>query len=324
LSNLDAFITTRSPSWEALEALVANAKRRPERLGPAGVRTLGASYRAAAADLAIARRRFRGDPLVGRLERLVDRARQLVYESAPSEASLREFVSHGYWRRVRERPWALLLSAIFLFAPALLSGYWAWRSPGPASGLVPGQYQSVTEPRPAGADLGVSVDEQAALASTIFTHNIAVTILAFAGGIALGLGTVYMLATNGVLLGAVAGLSIGAGNGKAFLELVIAHGVLELSCITVAGAAGLRMGWAIVSPGYRTRGVALREEARAAVEMVIGTAPFLVVAGLVEGFVTPAGLGLPAVMSIGLGLGIVYWGLVWWRGAPGVTAVPAP
>jgi uncharacterized membrane protein SpoIIM required for sporulation len=289
------------------------------------VRLLGAQYRATAADFAIARRRFAGDPLVARLERLVDRARQLVYESEKQQGTLREFVSRGYWRRVIERPVPLLVALALLFAPALLAGYWAWRDPGPASGLAPAEYQSVTEPRPAGRDLGVSVDEQADLASQIFTNNITVTMLAFAGGIVFGLGTAYVLLTNGVLLGAVAGLAVGAGNGRPFFELVTAHGVLELSCIAVAGAAGLRVGWALVHPGYRRRSVALREEARAAVEIVLGTAAWLVVAGLVEGFLTPAGLGLVPVLVVGFGLGALYWGLVLWRGRPApVTAELGP
>ena len=140
--------------------------------------------------------------------------------------------------------------------------------------------------------------------------------LAFGGGLLLGLGTLLVLIQNGVLLGAVAGLSIGAGNGRPFFSLVTAHGVLELSCICVAAAAGLRIGWAIVDPGYRRRGEALRSETRAAIEMLLGTAPWLVVAGLVEGFVTPAGFDLPIVIAIGLGLGALYWGLVFWRGRP--------
>ena len=101
---------------------------------------------------------------------------------------------------------------------------------------------------------------------------------------------------------------------------VTAHGVLELSCIVVAGAAGLRMGWALIDPGNRTRGEALRTEARAAVEIILGTAPWLVLAGLVEGFVTPAGTGLDAVVAVGLSLGAIYWGLVLWRGTPDADA----
>ena len=157
------------------------------------------------------------------------------------------------------------------------------------------------------------------------------TFFAFAGGLLLGLGTLYVLLQNGVLLGVVGGLAIGSGNGHSFFELVTAHGVLELSCIIVSGAAGLRLGWSIIDPGNRTRGEALREEARAAIEMVLGTAPWLVVAGLVEGFLTPSGTGLPAVMAVGFSLGAIYWGLVLWRGAPAddpttsstVTAAPA-
>lgn len=320
--NVDAFVADRSPVWNRLEQLATDSRRRPERLGPEGVRELGFRYRETVADLAFARRRFAGDPVVRRLEGLVTEARHLVYDSERRTGAVLEFVSHGYWRRIRERPVPLLVAVLFLFAPALLAGTWAWRDPGAASGLVPSQYQRVTEPRPSGTDLGVSVSDQAALASQIFTNNITVTMLAFGGGLLLGLGTVLVLLQNGVLLGAVAGLSIGAGNGRPFFALVTAHGVLELSCICVSAAAGLRIGWAIVDPGYRRRGDALRDEARAAVEMLIGTAPWLVVAGLVEGFVTPAGFPLPVVITIGLGLGAIYWGLVLWRGGERPAAVP--
>jgi uncharacterized membrane protein SpoIIM required for sporulation len=314
--NVDAFVANRSPAWTRLEQLARESRRSPERLGPDGVRELGIRYRETVADLAYARRRYAGDPLVARLEGLVTQARHLVYDSEPKRGVLLDFVAHGYWRRIRERPVPLLVAVLFLFTPALLAGTWAWRDPGAASGLVPSQYQRVTEPRPSGTNLGVSVSDEAALASRIFTNNITVTMLAFGGGLLLGLGTVLVLLQNGVLLGAVAGLSIGAGNGRPFFALVTAHGVLELSCICVSAAAGLRIGWAIVDPGYRRRGEALRAETRAAVEMLLGTAPWLVVAGLVEGFVTPAGLALPIVVIIGLALGTLYWGLVFWRGKP--------
>jgi uncharacterized membrane protein SpoIIM required for sporulation len=316
VANLDAFVATRGPSWGELETLVRAARNRPARLGADGVRRLGTLYREAAADLAIARRAYPGTPVVARLEELVRRARDLVYTTGSAGGTLREFVSHGYWRRVRERPLLLVCAIVLFFVPAFLAGYWAWRDPGAASGLVPGQFQSVTEPRTPGQDLGLSVDEQADMSAQIFTNNIRVTMLAFAGGMLFGLGTVFMLLYNGVVLGAVAGLAIGAGNGRPFFELVTAHGVLELSCIAVGGLAGLRLASGIVDPGNRPRSVALREEARAAVELVLGTAAWLVVAGLVEGFVTPAGTGLTTVLVVGFGLGVLYWGLVWWRGKP--------
>jgi uncharacterized membrane protein SpoIIM required for sporulation len=327
VTNLDEFVRERAPTWTELEHLVDGSGSSPARLGPAGVLRLGACYRAVAADLAFARRRFPSDPIVGQLERLTQRGRQAVYNTTQSRNTMREFVTRGYWRRVRERPALLLIAIACLALPTLLSGYWAWRDPGAASGLAPRAYQSVTEPRPDGQDLGVSVDDQSDLAATIFTNNIRVTFLAFAGGILFGLGTLYMLVANGILLGSVAGLAIGAGNGRPFFELVVAHGVLELSCIAVAGAAGLRLASAIVDPGTRTRIDALRTEARAAVEMVLGTAVWLVVAGLVEGFLTPAGKGLTVVLIVGFGLGALYWGLVLGLGAPDratITAAPGP
>jgi uncharacterized membrane protein SpoIIM required for sporulation len=289
------------------------------------VRRLGALYRASAADLALARRRFAGDPTVARLETLVTRARPLVYDRAHRGATVAEFATTGYWRRVRERPRLLLVSALLLFGPWVLASVWAVRDPGAASGVVPSEYRSVTEPRES-TDLGLTTDQQAAFSSEVFTNNIRVTIFVFAGGIAAGLGTAALLVYQGVLFGAITGLAIWAGNGEPFFELVTAHGVLELSCVVVASAAGLRMGWALVNPGHRRRGVALAAEARVGVEIVLGTAPWLVVAGLVEGFITPRGLGLGPVIVLGFTLGVVYWALVLWRGrAPEpATAAPAP
>jgi uncharacterized membrane protein SpoIIM required for sporulation len=326
--NLARFLDERQEAWQELETLVRRAGRRPERLGADGVRRLGALYRGAAADLALARRSFPRDPVVHRLETTVGRARHLVYDAPGRRLSLLRFFRQDYWQLVASRPRLLLASAALLLAPSLLAGAWALDDPGAAGGLGPSEYRSVTEPRPEGTDLGLSGADKAAFSSEVFTNNIRVSFLAFAGGISAGLVTAAVLLFNGVLLGTVAGLAAGAGNGRVFYELVVAHGVLELSCIVVAGAAGLRLGWALVEPGRRTRGESLREEAPRAVAIALGTAPWLVVAGLVEGFVTPSGLGLAAVTAIGFGLAVLYWTLVWTLGrsrAPATSALePSP
>lgn len=218
------------------------------------------------------------------------------------------FFTRDYWQLIAARPLALLVSAVLLFGPAALAAAWALSDPGAAAGLVPGEFQPVTDRR--SADLGLGADEEAALSSAIFTNNIQVTIFLFAGGILLGLVTALLLVYNGVILGVVGGLVVEAGNGRIFFELVTAHGVLELSCIVVAGAAGLRLGWAIVDPGRQSRAESLRSEAVRTLALVLGTAPWLIVAGLVEGFITPEGLGLPTVLAIGFGLAAIYWTLV--------------
>ena len=251
MSNLDEFVRDRAAAWDELDHARGRRRNIAGELGPDGVRRLGAFYRATAADLAIARRRYPDDPVVSRL----DTAR-----ATRPPGRVQHDLAHGIVSRVRlarilatrPRTAGVVVVAILLVAvPTVLAGYWAWRDPGPASGLVPSEYQSVTEPRQADQDLGLSVDQESAMASQIFTNNIGVAFFAFAGGLLFGLGTLYVLVQNGIMLGAVAGLAVGAGNGQAFFELVLAHGVLEMSCIVVAGYAGLRIAMAIIDPGTR-------------------------------------------------------------------------
>src|SRR5262249_53684919 len=163
--NLQRFQEQRSPAWGELDGLVRRAGRRPERLGADGVRRLGELYRAAAADLALARRAFPGDPLVERLAVLVGAARHLVYDTPPRRQSVRTFYTRGYWRRVAERPLFLLISAVLTFAPAALAGQWALRDPGAAAGLIPAAYRGVTEPATKGTNLGLSPSEKSAASS---------------------------------------------------------------------------------------------------------------------------------------------------------------
>jgi uncharacterized membrane protein SpoIIM required for sporulation len=309
--NVDRFISEREGDWRELDGLL-RAKRRPRRRVPDVLR-LAALYRGAAADLALARRRHPGDPVVTRLESLVARARQVVYAEEPRRGSLRTFFARTYWVRVRERPAPLLVAIALLLVPAGLAAAWALADPSAAIGLIPRQFRGAVEPV---GDTGMTTAETTAFSSAVMTNNIQVTFVAFAAGIALGLGTALVVAYNGLILGAVAGGAIGNGNGVAFAEFVTAHGIIELSCIAVTAAAGLRIGYAIVAPGPRTRGAALIAEARPAVSILLGTIPWVILAGIIEGFVTRAGFGLVPGIVLGVGVGAVYWSLVVVRGRP--------
>lgn len=310
---LDRFVSDRRSAWHELDALTRQARRKPERLGPDGVRRLGALYRSAAADLALARRSFPGDPLVPRLEELVGRARHLVYDAPDRRGSIIRFLARDYWRLIASKPLALLVAAILMFGPAVLGAVWAREDPGAAVALVPEQFRSATDPGHPWTDL--TPGEQASFTTQVFTNNIVVTLAAFAGGVTFGLLTAFALIYNGVLLGVIGGLMSGSGNTVGFIDLVTAHGVLELSCILVGGAAGLRLGWALVDPGRLSRVDSAVREARSSVQIAIGTAPWLVVAGIIEGNrarLAEAGLG--AVIGVGLAFGVLFWALVVWRG----------
>ncbi len=306
------FVEEREPGWTGLEALLREAGAKPERLGPERLRRLGGLYRAAAADLAFARRAYPSDPVTRRLERLVVDGRQAVYADQGARRSLGWFLSTGYWRRVLERPWALAAALVLLFAPMVLAAVWAIDDPAAAVGVVPAQFQGAADP--GGGPGALSGGDQAALSSQIFTNNIRVTFLAIAGGIFAGLGTAAVLIFNGGFVGAILGLTIENGSSGQLVALILPHGVLELSCIAVSAAAGFRIGWTLVEPGTLTRGQSLRREARPAMELVLGTMPWLVVAGLVEGFVSGSTGGLGGAIVVGGGLGAVFWGLVAWRG----------
>lgn len=319
--NLDAFVAQRTASWQALERGLKGARGRPERLGAAGALELGRAYRAAVADLAFARRRYPGDPVVDRLERLVLAGRQAVYGKRVSHGSVLGFFSRGYWRLVLGRPGVLAASAAALLCPCVLAGVWAVHDPAAAIGLLPSRLRSAGDPHL--RHLAVGAATQAVLASSIFTNNIQVTFLAFAGGLTLGAGTLVVLAYNGLMLGALGGITLQTGQFSMFVRYVAPHAMLELSCIAVGGAAGLRLAWAMIDPGTQPRGESLRRQARPAVAVVLGTAPWLVAAGLTEGFVTPEGLPLAAALAVGIGLAGAFWLLAATRGRGAATTAGA-
>jgi uncharacterized membrane protein SpoIIM required for sporulation len=304
---VDAFVRERQASWTELDELVRRSRGRPERLGPDAVRRLGALYRSAVADLARGRRAYPGDPAVRRLEALVGRARPAIYAAEPRRASARGYLALGYWRAVVERGRVVALAWVLLLASAALTVAWAAHDPGAASGLVPGSLLGGGAPHKA---IGLAADQAASLSAQIFINNIIVTFEAFAAGIVFGVGPAFLLLYNGAILGAVTGVESGAGHTADVIELIAPHGLLELSCIVVCAAAGMRMGWALVEPGSRTRPQALSAEAPQAVLVVLATAPWLVVAGCVEGFVTPHHLPMTAALAVSVAAAAPYWTLV--------------
>jgi uncharacterized membrane protein SpoIIM required for sporulation len=305
---LDEFQTRREPDWQALTDALRRARGRPARLGSDGVLALGALYRSAAADLAYARRRFPGDPLVARLEALVTAARGAIYGRPASRARVGEFVRSGYWQRVLGLRLHLVLAAVLLLGATAAGLLWAEHDIGAALGLVPGGLRPSETHHFVHHQLSAAASGE--LSSSIITNNVVVLALAFGGGIFLGLGSAIVLIYNGLIVGVVAGLLAQEHQTTQFFVYVLPHGALELSCFIVGGAAGMRMGMAIVSPGRQTRGAALRAAAWSGAVVVLGTACFLVVAGLTEGYVTPHGIGLGASIAVGAGLAGTYWALV--------------
>jgi uncharacterized membrane protein SpoIIM required for sporulation len=125
-------------------------------------------------------------------------------------------------------------------------------------------------------------------ASRIMTNNVQVTIYTFALGALFGVGTLYSLAFNGATNAAVLALTYRAGYGNELLTFMVGHGVIELSCIFIAGGAGLLIGTALLVPGDLSRADALKSRGKEAIRLMMGVAVLLVIAGIIEGFVSPA------------------------------------
>jgi uncharacterized membrane protein SpoIIM required for sporulation len=212
-----------------------------------------------------------------------------------------------------ERPVFIAVAAGFLLGSAALGWIWATLDPTAAAGMVPAQFANALNPE-GGTDMGADLAMQTEFSAYLITHNSTVAVLAFAVGIFFAIGTVAVLVQNGILLGVIGGALVSGGDGAFFVELVAAHGVLELSCIVIAAAAGLRLGWALVDPGTMTRRAAVVVAARKAVLMTIGVVPWLVVAGIIEAFVSRRGLAALPMTIVGLIVGGAFWVLMWTRG----------
>ncbi len=330
MTKLDRFVHDREATWSALSQLLAQHEKRRDRLSEDELRWLARAYRTTAADLATARRFFPGHPMVGRVDGLVRQSYAVINRDAAGLDSssdvgiggwvgFREFASRRYWQLIASRPMLVGLSALFLFMPMLLVILWAQSDPAKVSGFIPAGFRDGSDTL---ADAGYSAGQQSVFATELFTNNIRVSFLVFAAGITAGLGTGYLLIVNGILIGSVLGMAVSYGNGSNIAALILPHGVLELSIIVVCSAAGLRIGWALVDPGTESRSTALIREARAAIMIVAGTIPWFVVAGLIEAFFTPSGFGLAPGAVLGVGVGGLYWGLVFFRGRKPIGPVP--
>ena len=285
--------------WDTFQGLAERATSTGlDSFAPDELPGFAARYREVAADLARART-YHADPAtVARLERLVAAGHNVLYrDEQQTWARVWTAVSREFPAAVVEARWLVLLAWILFTAPGL-GGYALMRErPALASELLPEVMLRRAEAgrtRVAEGRKYVSVDwgGRPLAASFIITNNIRVAIACFAGGIFLGVGSLVLLAYNGLALGTFAGHFANLGLLGYLLEFLVGHGALELFAIWVAGAAGFLLGRSTVAPGDRSRTDALVASGRVAVRMMGAVAVFLVIAGSIEGFLSVGGEGL--------------------------------
>jgi uncharacterized membrane protein SpoIIM required for sporulation len=297
---VEAFVAARRERWAQLEAMLARSRRgRLRDIPAADLERFGLLYRSAASDLAIARRDHPDSDAVTYLNGLCARAHPMLHRSPPARPGelLRRFAV-GIPRAYRERRRYVLLSFGLMLAGVLAGWVAVDLRPDLHGSLVP---QSGFDQLARG-QVG-SLPSAPLLGTVIITNNIKVAAICFLGGFAAGVPTAFFLAANGWMLGTLAAAVHQGGYDLAFWSLIAPHGVLELSILIIAGAAGLCVGDALLRPGLLGRGEAFTRAARGAIGLAAGSACLLVVSGILEAYVSPSALPSWAKLLIGAAAG---------------------
>jgi uncharacterized membrane protein SpoIIM required for sporulation len=302
---IDQFIQQNEPSWTRLEYLAREARRRKPQLSPAELDEFVRLYQQTSTHLSHARTNLQDPGLSMRLTRVVADANGALYgRSGNAVRGLTDFFRYSFPASVWTARWFIVAALLLTFIPALIFGTWlgvsdrAVESIGDAAAreaYITEDFESYYSSAPA-----------AQFSTEVLVNNIQVSFLAFAFGIVFCLGTAYILIFNGINVGVAAGLFYNVGEPGKFWGLILPHGLIELTAVVVAGAAGLRLGWALISPGDKTRAAALVDEGRRSVVVVLGLMVVFIVAGLIEGFVTPSPLSTAVRISIGVLAELVF------------------
>jgi uncharacterized membrane protein SpoIIM required for sporulation len=305
----DRFIEKHKTAWQRLEDLLklldGSSLRRLHR---EEVRELGRIYRRTSSDLAIARAESRDPRLINYLNSLVIRAHGRIYQAdAQGGSRVKEFFARDFPQTFR-RTWAYTAVSFSVFALFSLIGFVGTK--------YDPEFSELMGVEPAFRELYIETkthwwenlnEANQVGASAIATNNIQVTIYTFAFGALFGVGTLFYLAYNAANIASVVALTYHAGFGNDLVTFMVGHGVIELSCIFIAGGAGLLIGSALLMPGDLSRADALKSRGKDAVRLMMGVAVLLVVAGTIEGFISPAPIRPAIKFSIGALTGLAMY-----------------
>lgn len=310
--NIQRWIARRESNWKRLDSLLQEAEKNGiKTLSAESIKDLASLYRSVSADLARARSRQVGNILIQDLQKLTARGYNQIYQGSQRQEwqQVKEFYLWGFPQTVRSNwKYIAIATGVFLIA-AMISWWYGWRDPTFLAVTVP-EYLIKTVQEDGELWMGSIVGIEPLASSNITINNLSVAFGAIAGGITAGIYTLVIMAYNGLSIGAVATL-VGKNNlAYPFWAFVFPHGSLELPAIFFAGGAGLLIGKAIVFPGKYRRLDALKNNGIEAAKLLFGIIPMLLMAGTIEGFLSPNPL-IPSPIKYLLGTGLFIL-LIWY------------
>jgi len=303
----------RQPCWRRLEALLdASSRRGLTSLSRSELQELGLLYRQIASDLAVVREDGGGAGRADYLNALLARAHHTIYSAERQRAAdaIRAFAG-GYSTIFRANLTPCLVSLCLFIGAAALGAAVTSIDPEFKRAILGPEMIETIERHEMWTHSIVAIKPIAS--SAIMTNNISVALVAFASGITAGIGTVYMLFFNGLLLGVIAAACAAAGMSLPLWSFVAPHGSLELPAIVIAGGAGLRLAQGVLFPGLQPRRDAVATAGALAVRLVLGCIPMLVVAGIVEAFVSPTDLSIPLKFAVAAALFVLLLACLLWK-----------
>ena len=288
----------------ALTPILDGRKRKSEKFDPIRGERVAELYRRACEHLALARARNYPRYLLDRLDKLTADAHQVIYQrqefglSRIKRAFLRDFP-----RAVRAHAAYVWTSTALLVVPMLLVGWLVYERPdlilSVTSSQQAAEYEEMYSTSAQSIGSTRSADDDWIMFGIYIQGNISIAFECFAAGIFVGVGSMFFLVYNGILFGAVAGYLTERGLGETFYSFVVTHGAFELTAIFLAGAAGLRLGHALVAPGRNTRVQSLTLAATETMIIVYGVVVMLFIAAAIEAFWSSARwLPLPLKYSV--------------------------
>jgi uncharacterized membrane protein SpoIIM required for sporulation len=272
-------------------------------------------YHRACQQLAVVRSRRYPQYLLERLMRLTQKAHQQIYRSPPfAWRHVLRAVLTDFPLQVRRQHSYVLVALVAFVVPGLAMGVLTAHLPELIYTVMPSSLVHAFDQMygPGAESVGRlrTAQNDWSMLGYYVNHNMTIAIQCFAGGIAAGVGSLYYLAYNGVVIGAVAGYLTQRGYGDTFYPFVVTHSAFELTAIVLSGAAGLRLGHALLAPGRQSRLVALTQAARESVVLVYGALALLLVAAVIEAFWSSAPwIPLPIKYTVA---GMCWFGVLSW------------
>ncbi len=292
--NINEFVKERKAEWEKLNKIAAKLQPGARRnISREELWELGKLYAAAVSDLSLLRSsefgRDERNDVVAYLNSLVIRVHGMIYRKPPFNwLSIGEFIGREFPAAFRRNLSYVLLSTGAFVLLGFVGFLLGIQKPGFIELLVPERIIGTVEKGQVWFDSLYTVAPTAS--SRLMTHNISVTFFMAASGITFGIGTVYLLSLNGLLIGAVAALCFEHDLSLKFWSFVLPHGSLELTAVFIAGASGLILGHALLNPGPYRRAEFLAIRGKEAARLALGCVPLLILAGVIEGFFSPSPL----------------------------------